>query len=119
MLVFSLLVIKNYSVFLILVHIIEFEVSFSDDSTYQDESSESLEQVNNSKRRQLGPRTLSSQSVPTAAEISAAGASGLGSSGKITTLTIPVPNLKDLKKTKKSSSNEGAQPKYLNVPREL
>lgn len=81
----------------------------SDDSTYRDESSDSI-----SERRATSPiskkpfgRTLSTMSAPI---------SSASSKGDIyNTLTIPVPNLHE-KRKKKSHPDKS---KYLNVPRDV
>ena len=97
--------------------------AFSDDLTYQDDSSDSLEQgkspINHNAKRQLGPRSFSSQSVPTTGL-------GLNPDAAITTLTIPVPSINDhntttttTKSKPRTSSAKAKQEKYLSVPKEL
>ena len=84
------------------------ELYLTDDTTYQDESSDSIEQGKTTptlSRKRLGPRSLSSISVPTTGT----------SEAKIATLTIPVPNLHEADNARSKSKLK----KYLNVPREV
>ena len=84
-------------------------IDISDDSLYQDESSESIEPHNlhpklADRKRQLGGRTLSSLSVPTA---------GSQDKDNFASVTIPVPNLKPRPKLNREQHHQ------LPLPREL
>ena len=84
--------------------------NISDDSSYQDESSESIEPHNSQQHikladrtRKLGGRTVSSISVPTA-----------GSLDEFASVSIPVPNLKPKPKLNRVEKNLSVP-----LPREL